>query len=151
MKLIVAGGRDYRLTEEDKDFLDRVHRELRITQVVEGGCTGADTGGNYWAKSVGLPVATFAISREEWSRVGPSAGPKRNHKMAQYATEGGPDTPAALVLFPGGSGTQSMFNVALLFLHIRVFDRRSRLRARWTDEHFGEIAWPETFKVKRGD
>jgi hypothetical protein len=38
MKTIIAGGRHYRLTDEDYDFLDT----LGITEVVCGGATGAD-------------------------------------------------------------------------------------------------------------
>lgn len=151
MRLIIAGGRDYALTDTDRDFLDRVHRELGITEVVHGGCSGADMGGAAWAAEAELPVRVFPVSTAEWKEVGPSAGPKRNHRMAQYAGAsdapyGFPGAPAALVLFPGGRGTLSMFNVALLFPNIKVFDRRTQRRAAWTDEHFGEIAWPGVFK-----
>lgn len=47
MKTIIAGGRDYRLTEADRQWLVT----QGITEVVCGGCSGADTGGFDWAYS----------------------------------------------------------------------------------------------------
>lgn len=93
IKVIIAGGRDYELTESDFSRLD----ELSIKEVVSGGAKGADLGGEIWAQSRKVPVKKFPA---DWKRFGPAAGPKRNQAMAEYAD--------AVVLFPGGKGTASM-------------------------------------------
>lgn len=95
MKLItiIAGGRYYRVTEEDEAWLDT----LPICEVVSGGASGADAGGEEWARKRGLPVKLF---HADWRTHKMAAGPIRNRQMAQYAE--------ALVLFPGGRGTASM-------------------------------------------
>lgn len=93
MTTIIAGGRDYNLTEEDFLWLDT----LKITEVVTGGARGVDTGGFNYGWSRGIPVKTFL---PDWKAHGKAAGPIRNAKMAAYATR--------CVLFPGGRGTASM-------------------------------------------
>ena len=94
MKLIIAGGRDYRFSQEDKDFLNSLEG---IDEVVSGAATGADAQGEEWAKSKGLPVSRFPA---DWKAHGRGAGPRRNIEMAEYAD--------AVALFPGGRGTDSM-------------------------------------------
>ena len=93
MKTIIAGGRDYELTPDDRARL----AELEISEVVCGCACGADTGGRTWAEALGIPVKLFPA---DWLRLGPAAGPVRNQQMADYAD--------ALVAFPGGRGTADM-------------------------------------------
>ena len=93
MTTIIAGGRDYRLTDEDFRWLDT----LKITEVVTGGARGVDTGGFNYGWSRGIPVKTFL---PDWKTYGKAAGPIRNAQMAAYAKQ--------CVLFPGGRGTASM-------------------------------------------
>ena len=93
MKTIIAGGRDYILSQQDYEYLDT----LPITEVVCGCATGADTCGEEWAKRKRIPVERFPA---DWQRYGKSAGYIRNEKMAKYAQ--------ACVLFPGGKGTKNM-------------------------------------------
>lgn len=98
MKVIIAGGRAYRLTGQDLQKLNELHESYGFTEVVSGKCpTGADRGGELWADSVGLPVRPFPA---DWGKHGKAAGPIRNSEMAQYAD--------AVILFPGGKGTESM-------------------------------------------
>lgn len=92
-KTIIAGGRDYQLTQEDIAWLDT----LQISEVVSGGALGADAGGEQWARSKGLPITRFPA---DWRTHGKAAGPLRNKKMAVYAE--------TCVLFPGGCRTESM-------------------------------------------
>ena len=87
MKTIIAGGRDYFLTEFDESRLDG----LDITEVVCGCARGADTGGEMWAQKRGIPVKRFPA---DWDGLGKGAGPVRNCQMAEYVE--------ALVAFPGG-------------------------------------------------
>jgi hypothetical protein len=99
MKTIIAGGRHYELTSEDKAWLDT----LPITEVVCGGANGADDGGRLWAKSKGIPVKFFIA---DWNKHGKAAGPIRNQLMAEYAD--------AIVLFDGGKGTADMRRKAVM-------------------------------------
>ena len=94
LSTIIAGGRDYTLTDSDREWLDT----LPIREVVSGKCSGADRGGEKWAKAKGIPIVEMPAKwRTEGRR---AAGPIRNRRMAEYAE--------AVVLFPGGSGTASM-------------------------------------------
>jgi hypothetical protein len=94
MKLIIAGGRDYLFSQEDRDFLDGL---TGITEVVSGGASGADAEGEKWARAQGIPIRVF---KADWKTHGRGAGPRRNIEMAAYAD--------AVALFPGGKGTDSM-------------------------------------------
>jgi len=98
MKLIIAGGRDYRLTPKD---IERLNALENITEVVSGGAPGADTEGENWATEQNLPITVF---KADWKRYGRGAGPRRNRDMAAYAD--------GVVLFPGGKGTENMFKEA---------------------------------------
>jgi hypothetical protein len=97
LKLIIAGGRNYRLTKDDFDFLNKLIP--RVKEVVSGGFRGVDLCGESWASQNGIPIKRFY---PEWGKHGRAAGPIRNRKMAEYADAG--------VLFPGGNGTNSMRN-----------------------------------------
>lgn len=101
MKVIIAGGRDYRLDLNDRLWLDGLRTILPITEVVEGGASGADRDARAWAIGRGIPYRTF---KADWL-YGKGAGPARNRQMAEYAE--------ACVLFPGGRGTASMRRIAL--------------------------------------
>lgn len=93
MTTIIAGGRDYRLTEDDFRWLNT----LGITLLVNGGASGVDSDAFDWAISRQIPVHTFL---PQWKMYGKRAGPIRNAQMAQHARQ--------CVLFPGGRGTASM-------------------------------------------
>lgn len=108
MKIIVAGGRDYVFTRGDAKFLDT----LDISEVVSGGCSGADRGGEKYAKARGIPLRIFNAN---WKEHGRAAGPIRNNVMAQYAD--------GVALFKGGRGTNSMYKEAG-DAGILIFDRR---------------------------
>ena len=95
MTTIIAGGRDYHLTEEDFLWLDTI--KPGISEVVCGGARGADTGGFNWGWSRGIPVKSFPA---DWKTHGKAAGFIRNCQMAKYAER--------VILFPGGRGTAHM-------------------------------------------
>lgn len=101
MKTIIAGGRDYRLTEADVAVLNRLKYHL-IDSVLTGGARGVDTDGDRWAFFNGLPRR---VVDAQWKLLGPSAGPIRNAVMAEAAQ--------ACVLFPGGPGTEDMRQKAI--------------------------------------
>jgi len=110
VKLIIAGGRNYQLAQEDYAMLDKLH----ITEVISGGCSGADRCGERYAISRNLPVKKFPA---DWGKYGKAAGPIRNNEMAIYAD--------AVALFPGGKGTASMYRCATKH-DIKIFDYRRR-------------------------
>ena len=116
MKVIIAGGRDYNFGQNDINLLDYIATKWSITEVVSGGATGADTGGEMWAKSAGLPVKKFPAN---WKKYGKIAGPLRNAEMAAYAD--------AVILFPGGKGTANMFENAKEFNLDILFVREGRV------------------------
>jgi hypothetical protein len=97
MKLIIAGGRDKRLTQKDIWELSQLHALYDVMEVVSGGCTGVDQGGEEWAAYGGIPVK---VMKADWVKHGKAAGPIRNREMAAYAD--------ALAAFAGGSGTENM-------------------------------------------
>ena len=99
LKLIICGGRNYRLTEHDYNNLDLIHDQFKVVEVVSGGCAGADIYGEAWAREKGIPIRQFI---PEWAKAGRKAGPLRNQEMAEYAD--------ACIAFPGGKGTQDMIN-----------------------------------------
>jgi len=94
IKLIIAGGRDYTLTQEDYEKLDAIPD---VEEIISGGAPGADAGGEMWAWNRDIALK---IIRAEWHIHGRAAGPIRNKVMAEYAD--------AVALFPGGRGTASM-------------------------------------------
>lgn len=97
MKLIIAGGRDYKPEREDRYILDRLHALYQFTTVLTGGATGADAFGESWATDCNIPARRFPA---DWDLFGKKAGPLRNAKMAREAD--------ACICFPGGAGTDSM-------------------------------------------
>lgn len=101
MKLIIAGGRDYQMTGDDKTALLALDIEMGITEVVSGCARGADQEGEKWAEANGIPVKRFPA---KWRELGKSAGHHRNTAMACYAE--------ALAVFPGGRGTADMIQQA---------------------------------------
>lgn len=99
MKIIIAGGRDYYLQPQDLAKLDQIKDQ--ITEVVSGGAKGVDICGEHWAIKNNIPIKAFA---PDWKKHGKAAGPIRNKQMADYAD--------AVALFPGGKGTENMYNAA---------------------------------------
>jgi len=80
MKVIIAGGRDFKDYEMFVSCLERT--KFNIEEVVSGAANGADKFGEVFAKSFDLKLKIFPA---EWDKYGKSAGPKRNKKMAKYA------------------------------------------------------------------
>ena len=112
MKLIIAGGRDYRLTTEDYVRLEKINNENDLLCVVSGCASGADSCGELWANGTNIPVKKFPA---DWKTHGKKAGPLRNAEMAEYAD--------AVALFPGGEGTDSMYREAKK-AGLKIFDFR---------------------------
>lgn len=103
MRLIVCGGRDYQDILTAFRVLNHLHRLRNITCVISGCARGADSIGEHWADSLGIPVARFPA---RWEVHGKSAGPIRNGQMI---SEGRAE---AVFAFPGGAGTANMVRQA---------------------------------------
>lgn len=105
MKVICAGGRDYKDEDTLYTYMSNLHECFGFTELVSGGCpTGADKFGEEWAKERGVPIKVFPA---DWDRYGKAAGPIRNTEMARYAD--------MCVLFPGGKGTINMRALAFMY------------------------------------
>lgn len=102
MRVIIAGGRDFVPSQRDEAIVSTLLALHKATEVVSGGAAGADRFGEDVARAAGLPVRMF---RADWDKHGKAAGPLRNREMAEYAD--------AIILFPGGRGTRSMFDEAV--------------------------------------
>lgn len=103
MRIIICGGRDYRMTFDDALALCRANVEYGFSEVVSGGARGADSCGEDWARANAISVTRFPA---EWEKHGNQAGMIRNEEMAKYAD--------LIMAFPGGRGTDDMVRRAKL-------------------------------------
>jgi hypothetical protein len=104
MKVVVCGGRNFRSPAQVFRELDRLHAELRFTDLMQGGCpTGADCFAREWATT--KPEIQRCVCRAEWDKYGLAAGPRRNGRMCKWK-------PDLVVEFPGGRGTADMVRQA---------------------------------------
>ena len=85
MKVIVAGGRDFKDYYLLKETLDNFQQEYgNITEVVSGGARGSDKLGEQYANENNIPIKRFV---PDWEGLGKKAGHVRNRKMGDYAKE----------------------------------------------------------------
>ena len=81
MVVLVCGSRDY--TDYSKVY--ECLKSLEVSQVIAGGCRGADALAVTAAKACGYPFREFPA---DWQKFGKAAGPIRNQRMLD---EGRPD------------------------------------------------------------
>jgi hypothetical protein len=84
MRLIIAGSREFKSLKAVGDgirMFGKAHPDFHITEIVSGGCRGADRLGEEVARNAGLLVKVF---NADWSKNGKAAGPIRNAAMAEY-------------------------------------------------------------------
>jgi hypothetical protein len=105
MKIIIAGGRDFKnlnlLTKSCDMYLSKC--QINDIEIVSGTANGADSLGEEYAKLKGFKCKQFPA---EWDKYGKGAGFKRNCEMANYSD--------ALIAFWDGisKGTKHMINTA---------------------------------------
>lgn len=102
MKLIIAGGNYFLPDVKHWEWLDRVHARQPVSEVVCGMDDTTERFGRVWATARGIPVAKFPV---DWGRYDKAAGTIRNGQMADHTD--------AVVLFPGGRFTASMYKKSL--------------------------------------
>jgi len=101
IRVILAGGRDYHPTTQDRERTVRLLRALGATHVVSGMARGVDTWGEGLAAELGLEVLLFPA---DWNTHGRRAGWLRNLEMSRNAD--------AVITLPGGRGTAMMRAIA---------------------------------------
>lgn len=99
----MCGGRHYSDALTLGSWLGGIQRDHGITEIIEGGATGADFLARRFGDFKNIPVRTFDA---DWKKHGTAAGPIRNRQMLE---EGKPDL---VVAFPGGRGTANMIEQA---------------------------------------
>lgn len=98
-RVLVSGGRYFNLTDAVHQFLSAIHGKHGISELGEGGATGADELSKLWACAHNIPVRTFEAN---WKLFGNRAGIMRNASMLRDFR------PDVGVVFPGGTGTRDM-------------------------------------------
>ena len=87
MKLIVAGGRDFKDYHLLKETLDSFQQEHgNITEVISGTAKGVDKLGEQYANENNIQIKRFV---PDWEGLGKKAGHVRNRQMGDYAKEHG--------------------------------------------------------------
>lgn len=99
MRLIIAGSRTIKQSEDQICALLNSHNIQEVTEVVCGMAYGIDQSGKEWADNYSIPVAPFPA---DWDKYGKAAGHIRNKEMAEYAD-------ALLLIWDGESkGSKNM-------------------------------------------
>ena len=85
MKVIVAGGRDFKNYKLLKCTLDNFQQEYgKITEVISGTAVGVDKLGEQYANENNITIKRFV---PDWEGLGKKAGHVRNRQMGDYAKE----------------------------------------------------------------
>jgi hypothetical protein len=101
MKCVIA-GRDYIPNEESFNIVKSLVKHYKITLIVSGHASGADTFGETCAKKLNLKLKVFPA---DWNKYGKRAGYIRNYEMGKYTDY--------VILFKGGKGTMMMRDIAI--------------------------------------
>ena len=114
-RVVAFGGRDYDDKRCAYRVLDAVHERRRITCIIEGEASGADTLARRWAEDRGVEVDPYPA---DWGNVDrPGAVVRRNRRGELYDVLAGhirnermlrEGRPSLAIGFPGGKGTRDM-------------------------------------------
>lgn len=122
MKVLVAGGRDFKDRKLLYDTLNNLNDSNTITEIINGDAKGADKLSTEWAISVGCLYTLFPA---DWEKNGNAAGPIRNTEMLEQSK------PNLVVIFPGGKGTDHMSKLAMKKLYnVLVVDDNGNISDR---------------------
>lgn len=159
-RLVIAGGRDQRISDRGITMLDDLVEHYVVTEIMAGGNGGLRLrDGRWWspktndepfppfdqivpgsARGIDTCAEGYARWRKitffrrcaDWDRYGRGAGPKRNIEQAEWAiaTEAQP----IVALFPGRDGTRRMYEAALQAKK----KRPDLLLYDWRDKDWGQ-------------
>lgn len=103
MKVIIAGGRDFKDYNRLKEVCDKILINQNNIEIISGTAGGADTLGERYAQEKGYEVKKFPA---KWDEFGKKAGYLRNQEMGEYAD--------GLIAFWDGQskGTKHMIDIA---------------------------------------
>lgn len=106
-RIIVCGTRNFNNSELLYSTLDNIITNGKATEIISGGCRGADKIGEEYAQTHKLTLKRFPA---DWEKYGRAAGPIRNRQMLDYALEEN----AIIVAFWDGKsrGTLNMITTA---------------------------------------
>jgi hypothetical protein len=120
MYVIVCGGRYYRFSITDSQWLFDLHQKHHFTEVIVGSdkrdkhgrLLGADACAYEWARAHGIDRTLMDAN---WVGQGKPAGPRRNGRMLRYlmVISDYMGAPRAVVAFPGATGTADMIAQAI--------------------------------------
>lgn len=114
MKIIIAGGRDFKDYNKLCRSCDYMLQYIKNIEIVSGCANGADKLGEKYANEKGFTLHKFPAN---WDKYGKSAGYIRNEEMAKFSD--------VLISFWDGKskGTEHMINLAKKYnLKIKVFN-----------------------------
>lgn len=105
MILLVAGGRDYRLTEDDLALLDTIHARSPVGELVCGGgaVSTSDLDAMKWAKVNRVEVTVAVVGADKhlyWDSARPRTCWATARHLAAKRAEG---FAVAVLLLPGGA------------------------------------------------
>ena len=93
LRVIIAGGRDFKNYVFLRDMMDKLLRNYNPDDIeIVSGCQvskygyarwGADYFGEKYAEEKGIDLKRFPA---DWDKFGRAAGPLRNREMAEYGT-----------------------------------------------------------------
>ena len=106
LRTLVFGGRKFRDHRMLERVLDDIHEKRGIAVLVHGAARGADSLAGEWAEAKGIPVESYPVTPQEWTKIGRAAGIRRNERMLR---DGNLDL---AVGFPGENGTKHMAGIA---------------------------------------
>lgn len=112
VRVIIAGGRNFSNVMLFRNTIRKYLLDIKDEiEIISGGCSGADTMGEWFAEDNDLKLTVFEA---DWDKYGKAAGPIRNEQMAKYAAE---SDRGILIAFPIGKspGTRNMIKLAKQF------------------------------------
>lgn len=105
MRTIIAGSRSITSYAIVEHYIRQVTWE--ITVIISGKAKGVDTLAEVYAIRHHIPFEGYPVTKQEWETIGPSAGYKRNVRMADEGR-----TEALVVIWDGESkGTWHMITI----------------------------------------
>lgn len=112
LRVIIAGGRDFNnydlLKYKANQIIGDLLKDDTKIIMISGAAKGADKLGEIFAMEYGYNQMLFPAY---WDELGRSAGPERNRRMAEYASEG--DIGVLIAFWNGESpGTRNMIKEA---------------------------------------